>query len=366
MKDWENSINVWAAKINIGDYLPGNLIKICEFANRLCLRPELSLSAFYTVVSSLVTVGSKIDALDSTEFDQTQGIYTAICAVPSQKKSLLINEIATQPLRELQRKASDDLAKEMQKYQAELDDWEDDKNLPMPEKPVIRRYYINNASQAGFRSLLNRHGKKGWGIIVISDELARSYKNNLKSYNSGLTEDLLSYYDGHGKIELLKGDYDECLVSILGGIQPQVAAAYNNGTDDNGQWSRVNFINQPKSPFIIPDNPQGKLDITPLLTGFYEKISNLPKLKLRFTSEAEKYFALLNNDCEINRNQARTEALEAQWKKMPGKIARFSFLIHVVEQVSQGSSVAIFVNLDTLKKAATLAYFYFGEAQSLY
>ena len=30
MKDWENSINVWAAKINIGDYLPGNLIKIFE------------------------------------------------------------------------------------------------------------------------------------------------------------------------------------------------------------------------------------------------------------------------------------------------------------------------------------------------
>ncbi|MFM6397475.1 DUF3987 domain-containing protein, partial [Planktothrix sp.] len=145
--------------LNLSEYLPGNLVKIEEFANRLCLRPELSLSAFLTVCSSLLSVGTTIDLLvDYCQFDQKSlGMYTAICAEPSQKKSPLINKIALEPLLELQDEARKQYEQEMEDYQIELADWASDKNNPDPEpqKPIMRRFFISGGTQAGIRNVLN-------------------------------------------------------------------------------------------------------------------------------------------------------------------------------------------------------------------
>lgn len=351
--------------LNLSEYLPGNLAKISEFSTRLCLRPELGLTAFLSVISSLQNVNNDIYLLGYTDFDQPLGLFNAICAEPSQKKSPLINKIATEPLRELQREARKIHEQELIAYESLPED-----QRP-PEKPVERAYFAHTMSQAGMRNLLNAQSKKGWGILILCDELAGNFKNNKKAYNDGATEDLLSAYDAFGKREYLKdgwaGDYDRCLLSILGGIQPEVMREFNNGADSNGKWARFNYLNQPTSPFIIPDNPPAKLDIKDMLADFYRKIAALPQLNLRLSSSAEKAFTTINNKCERYRVGAKTQALAAQWGKMPGKIGRLAALIHIIHEVALNGTVqSLVVEKPILDKAVKLARFYLGEASNLY
>jgi hypothetical protein len=354
-------------------YLPGSLNKITEMATRLCLRPELGLTIFYTTISSLFKVGSEIQLSDYTSYPQPMGIYSAIVAEPSQRKSPLINAIATKPLRELLKKHKEGFLEEMKQYAYDLKDFESDKsgNTPEPEKPTMRQHYINSATAAGLRDLLNGQAKNGWGLTLLADEISGWFKSQGQSYNVGLKEDCLSFYDGFGKRDALKGgmasDFEECLLSILGGIQPNVFREFNDGSDDNGSHSRFNFINQPTQPFLIPDNPPGSLDLTPMLSGFYEKISELPQLNLRLSPEAIRHFEGLNNKCEMYRVNAKSQALAALWGKMPGKIGRFTALIHVVEQLAKGNSVIDpIVGMGALNKAAKLCKFYYKEAENLY
>ncbi len=361
--------------LNLSEYLPDNLSKISEFASRLCLRPELGLSAFLTVCSSLLAVGSKIDLLmEYCQFDQKSlGMYTAICAEPSQKKSPLINKIALEPLLELQDEARKQYEQEMADYQTELADWTSDKNNPDPEpqKPIMRRFFISGGTQAGIRNVLNTHSKNGWGLLVLTDELAASYKNNSKTYNAGLLEDFLSFYDGYGKFEALnegfKGDFSKCLVAMLGGIQPGVISNYMNGSDGNGHWSRVSVVNQPISPFIVPDKPMASLDIKPMLVDFYRKLSQLPQLHFTLDAKAKAGFITINNKCEQYRVTAKTQALASLWGKMPGKIGRFAALLHIIDQVWQyGTVQSLVVGKATLDRAVKLAKFYYRESYSLY
>lgn len=360
--------------LDTSKYLPKNLNKITELATRLCLRPELALTIFYTAISSLVRVGTRIDLSDFTNFDQPTGLYSAIVAEPSQRKSPLINAIATKPLRELLKKSKDIYAEEMKHYGMDCKEFESDKfgNTPEPIEPVMRQFYVNcGTTGAGMRDLINEQAKKSYGVTLLADEISGWFRSQSQSYNVGLKEDFLSYYDGFGKRAALKGglasDFDECLVSVLGGIQPNVFKEFNDGSDDSGSHARFNFVNQPTQPFIIPDDPQGNLDLLPLLSGFYEKISELPQLELRLSPDAKKQFHSLNNKCELYRVNAKSQALAALWGKMPGKIGRFAALIHVVECVASGQEIIDpIVGVGTLTKAATLAKFYYKEAENLY
>ncbi|MCF3623179.1 DUF3987 domain-containing protein [Planktothrix agardhii] len=359
--------------IDTSKYLPGNLNKISDFAARFCLRPELGLTIFYTTISSLLKVGSKIRLSDYTDFDQPTGIYSAIVAEPSQRKSPLINAIATKPLRELLKKSKDIYAEEMKYYAMDFKEFENDKsgNTPEPIEPTMRQFFVNCGTGAGMRDLINEQAKKSYGITLLADEISGWFKSQSQSYNIGLKEDFLSYYDGFGKRDALKGglasDFEECLVSVLGGIQPNVFKEFNDGSDDNGSHARFNFINQPTQPFIIPDDPQGELVLLPLLSGFYEKISELPQLELRLSPDAKKQFHSLNNKCELYRVNAKSQALAALWGKMPGKIGRFAALIHIVECVASGQeNIDPIVGVGTLTKAANLAKFYYKEAENLY
>jgi hypothetical protein len=184
-------------------------------------------------------------------------------------------------------------------------------------------------------------------------------------------EDDLSYYDARGTSEALKDglvtNNKKCLFSKFGGIQPGVIRDFLNGTDNNGYWSRWTFINQPVSPMFIPDDDDSSLTVQPMLTDFYDKLSQLPLLQLRLDPKAEKQFNKIQNKCELYRVNAKTPALAALWGKIRGKIGRYAALIHVIEQVAlYGTIQNSDVSLATLKKAAALAKFYFNESQSLY
>ncbi|EAW35151.1 DUF3987 domain-containing protein [Lyngbya sp. PCC 8106] len=364
------------ATIKLEDYLPGNLIKIKEIYQRLCLRPEIGLMQFISTCSGLLPVGTKIDLCDYTNFDQPMGIYFTVCAEPSQRKTPGQKIITTKPLRILQKEADDQYKEELREYKLELAEWEKNsqKNGEAPPiEPTRRIYFINSATQAGLRNLLQKQQQHG--LVMLYDEFATDFRNRSKKYNAGLTEDLLSYYDGSGKREALadgfSGDFDEVLISVQGAIQPGVVEEFLNGDNDpNGYWARLNIINQPTQPCLIPEDPSQrgpKIDLTPLLVNHYKKIASLPKLHLKLNSQAENLFVKIYNKCERFAAEAKTQSIATQWGKLSGKIGRLAALIHITEQIhSNGKVEDLEISSQTLFKATNLAYFLLNEAINLY
>jgi DNA primase len=363
------------ATMKLEDYLPGDLIKIKEIYQRLCLRPEIGLMQFFSTCSGLLPVGTKISLCDYTDFDQPMGIYFTVCAEPSQRKTPGQQMIATKPLRILQQETDEQYSKAMREYKLELAEWEKNgrKDELPPIEPTRRIFFINSATQAGLRNLLQKQQRHG--LVMIYDEFAADFRNRSKKYNAGLTEDLLSYYDGIGKREALadgfSGDFDETLISLQGSIQPGVIEEFLNGDNDpNGYWARLSIINQPNQALEIPTDPSQrgpKIDLAPLLVSHYKKVANLPKLHLKLTKIAESLMIEIMNRCDRKRVAASTQSMAAQWGKLPGKIGRFAALIHITEQIySNGKVEDLDVGSKTLLKAANLAYFLLSETTNLY
>ena len=365
------------SELNLVDYLPGELFKIKEVYHRLCLRPEVALMQFLTTLSGLLPVGSMINLCDYTNFDQALALFFAICAEPSQRKSPGQKQIVVKPLRILQKRADTEYKAKMENYELAMSEWKqrggEKSGEPEPKQPNRRIYYINGATQAGLRNLLNK--EQVHGLNIIYDEMAADFRNRSKKYNAGLTEDLLSYYDGLGKREALAdgfaGDFDEVLLSVQGSIQPGVVAEFLNGEDDpNGYWSRISIVNQPNQVLEIPLNPidrAAKIDISELLAAHYDKFARLTQpVNLRLSPEAENLMIQVMNKCDRRRVEAKTQGLAAQWGKLPGKIGRLAALIHLSEQLYHNSTIDPVVNRYTLKKAIKLGYFLLQEATSLY
>ncbi|MBE9144875.1 DUF3987 domain-containing protein [Planktothrix mougeotii] len=352
-------------QLDSSEYLSGNLSKITELSKRFGLRPELAISVFLSAVSGLQNVRSDIDLLDYTDFRQPLIVFNAIVAEPSQKKSPLIKKIVSEPLKVYQRELKEKYKQEMLEYESLP---EEDKPK---DKPILRQLSISGGSRAGLRDMLDKHAKHGWGVLIIADELAGNIKNKGTTYNIGLEEDELSYYEGDGKREALKDDMasteEDVLLSIIGGIQPKVFSQFNDGSDFNGRWARYNLISQPLAPMIIPKNPGARIDLTPLLAGFYKAIATLPELHLRLSPEAKEAMRRLYNTCEMRRIEAKTQAVQALWGKAPGKIGRIAGLLHIIHQVeSRGTVEDVVVSKKTLNLAAKLVRFYIGEAENLY
>lgn len=352
-------------QLDLSEYLSGNLSKITELSKRFGLRPELAVSVFLSAVSGLQNVRSDIDLLDYTDFRQPLIVFNAIVAEPSQKKSPLIKKIVSEPLKVYQRELKEKYKQEMLEYESLP---EEDKPK---DKPILRQLSISGGTRAGLRDMLDKHAKHGWGVLIIADELAGNIKNKSTTYNIGLEEDELSYYEGNGKREALKDDMasteEDVLLSIVGGIQPKVFSQFNDGSDFNGRWARYNLISQPLAPMIIPENPGARIDLTPLMAGFYKAIATLPELHLRLSPEAEEAMRRLYNTCEMRRVEAKTQSMQALWGKAPGKIGRIAGLLHIIHQVeSRGTVEDVVVSKTTLNLAAKLVRFYIGEAENLY
>jgi hypothetical protein len=357
--------------------LASPLAKYCGWLN---IRPEVALLTFLTTVSGLHHSATTCWLNRDWDFDVKPNLYTAIVAPPSQKKSPILKAIAKNPLRVLERKARDAWKKAIADYRTteqhynSLTKEQKEREFPegLPEPPPDRRkiYSFTDTTTEGLRNQIEAYPMQG--LIALPDELARLIKsaNKYRGGKGSDEEDLLSYYDGGGETVLradgLAGDFDNLLLSILGGIQPGVLQKeIKDCQDENGKWARFLFVNQPLAPSVMSTDG-GSFDLTPMLANLYERVNNLPPQDYKPEREAFAYYCSIYNEFERRRCTESHSGLSAAWGKAEGRIGKLACNLHVVHELLAGRTPSEFIPKARYEEAFAIAMFSMQQVFSLY
>ena len=370
-----------SAQIRLNSVLPLSLAQpLNQYAQWLNVKAETLLLTLLTTVSALHNSQTIGIVNRDWNFKVKPNLYGAIVAPPSQKKSPIVNTIADEPLKVLEKKARRAYKQQLKDYQQliqmyeSLDQQERLEQFPegQPPAPPDRRkvYSFTKTTGEGLREQVKAYPDQG--LLAIPDELAGLLKS-LNVYRNGRgsdEEDLLSYYDGAGERVLrasgLAGDFDTLLLGILGTIQPEVLKEFlGNCQDHNGRWSRFMFVNQPLSASKMSADG-GSFDLTPMLAELYEKVSQLPPQEYRPTNEAFAYYTQVYNELEQRRIIDPNSAMSAVWGKAEGRIGKVALNLHVIHELMAGRIPDLFIPRERYLEATQITLFFIQQIFSLY
>lgn len=364
-----------SASIDLAEILPEALAtpltRLSQWQN---LRPECYLIALLTGCSSLHANGTELILHEGMEFSVTPNIFGAIVAESSQKKSPIVKTILGKPFAALNKQARE-------RYEAEMEVWKEEckaaeKNKDSGgEKPSEPQRKIYSFTKTTGEAILRQASRQpDQGLLWNTDELPALFKsaNQYRGGKGSDLEDMLSYYDGSGGVVLraegVKDDVDTLNLGIFGGIQPGVLKKFLSADecqDNNGNWARFFFIQQPTAPSTMPDE-SGNIGVGGLLGCLYETIDRLPRTTYRLSREAFKFFQAAYNKLEKHRCNEPKQALRAAWGKTAGRIGKLALNLHVIDAVFAGVSPAPEISLQTMKKAAKLARLAIDQIEALY
>ncbi|MEB3886151.1 DUF3987 domain-containing protein [Lyngbya sp. CCY1209] len=363
--------------LEVEKFLPPALHPIFQIYRRMALRPEIALMHLITATASLLPPESRIDLLDYTNHSEPFILFTLVCAVPSQRKTPGLNQIISKPFKQLQKELNERHELEHRDWKKRQKQAEDaDKQFDEPE-PQLRLLAIHRATQAALRNLLAHNPR--WGCLLVADEFSGEMRNIQKSYNQGFAEDILSLYNGDGRIEAkaeeIASNTTHSNFNLCGNIQPEVFEEFSNGRNDaSGWWSRFSIIRQPISPMHIPETRAErenlpKLNVQETLVEFYRQLLKISEpVQLRLSEKAQDYFARVYNRADVRRVEyaEKNPAIASQWGKLPGKVGRIAGNLHIIHCLGQGQPITEEISPSTLKLAVKLAKFLINEITSVY
>jgi hypothetical protein len=372
LADLDNFLKAKGARLDIAKVLPASLASpIKLLAKQLGLRPECYLSVLLNVVSTLHRNNTWVRLWEATDFEVTPNLFTAIVADASQYKSPILKAIATKPLANLQKQAKQEHEENLRQYEADMEVWEASKAGDRPIKPARKIYYFTDSTSEGIVRQFSDRPESG--LLNLVDELAGKFKsaNQYRGGRGSDEEDLLSLYDGTGKVTLratgIKSDLEDGLnFGLLGSIQPKVLQKFLRDCEDsNGNWARFVFVNQPLA-MAEWQHDSGKIDLTALLVELYSKISRLPARTYTLSPEAKEEFRLARNRAEKLRVSDLRAGMRAYWGKVPGRIGKLAANLHVIHQLITGTTVSDVIPVVRVKEAIALCDFYAEQILSLY
>lgn len=373
----EALLNANNASLDLNQFLHPHLAKpLLHLASRLSLKPEVYLTTLLTTASSLHDPKTRIWLSKEDDFDQPAGLYSAIIAPSSQKKSPVLKAIARKPLKNLEREEMEAYKQEKEAYERAYKVWssltpEQQEDTPEPDEPPLPGIYIfSKANGEGLERQVPRQPDQG--MLWESDELAGLF-NSQNAYRGGRgsdRQDILSYYDGTGgktlRADGVKSAFDEILLSIIGGVQPKVIEKLLADCEDSdGNWARFLFVNQPAvAGRLHPDG--GKVDLTELLTNIYRKIRNLPEKEYELSPEAFKLFQTAYDRYEQNRVHDPLIGMQAVWGKCEGRAGRLALNLHVLNSLANGETPSTVIDAQTMKRAIALTDYYAMQVKAMY
>lgn len=380
LKELDQILNATKSRLDLNSVIPDSLAKpINLLASTLNLRPECYLTTMLSVTSSLFKTGTKVRLLDCTDFEVVPNLFGAIVAVPSQYKSPIIKAIASKPLNQLQKNADLEFERVWKDYEEQMAEYEslseeEQKERSKPKAPPNRKRVVKYKKATSEAVREQYAAYPNCGLLNLVDELKGAF-SSFNQYRKGKgsdEEDLLELYDGTGET-VLRVDAKKCadlpddlIFAVMGGIQPKVLQGLlQDCTDDNGKWARFNFVVQPMAASQINDD-SGKVDLTSMLAGLYEKIDHLPAITYSLTPEAKKCFLKARNHAELKRVEDPRPGMQAVWGKVAGKLGKFALNLHVIEELMRGREPSLEIPLERMKAAVELAKFYVDQVESLY
>ena len=198
------------------------------------------ITAFLSVIASLVNPNTKLALINSSKFYAHPIFYSAIVGESGSAKSPTMN-IFTDPLtKHMQGKAE----KAYQQLITEYEVIKADKSIEnKPPKPEATEYYVTDTTSECIAQII--HNQPNKGFLMLFDELSGLIKQN-NAYRGGKGADqekILSGRDGTGwKVNRKSGDRysnSRSTYSILGAITPDILRQQmGHCQDESGYWAR--------------------------------------------------------------------------------------------------------------------------------
>jgi len=368
-------LNSKKSQINIAEIIPvGLAAPIDKLAKMLNLKPECYLTTLLTQVSSLFKVGSEIKLRNDTNYRVTPNYFAGIVAESSQKKSPIMREIIDRPMQPLRERARKEFEKAQEAYEKELADWRtakgEDKGVA-PKPPRQKLYSFSKTTGEGILYQVAEHPDQA--LMYRCDELAGLFKsaNQYRGGKGSDDEDLLEFWNGTGSTVLrasgVKADLDGLLLSVFGTIQPDVLASLlKDCSDSNGKFARFDFVIQPLAASKLSLDDSGSFDLTPMLSGLYQKIDALPALKLELEPDAKRYFTEFYNKAEDKRVAEPMQGKRAMIGKAPEKVGKLAGVLHALNCTFNDQPVTPRIPKSIVKAAVKFVIFTANQIDVLY
>lgn len=361
------------SSLALADIVPGAIAApLARLAQMMNLREEVYLVSLLTTIGSLAQNGTTLLLHKGLGFEVAPNLYSAVVAVASQRKSPVISQIATKPLKILEKEAK-------QAYKRALEAWQERKAEAKANEETFNElepspeiYFFTKASGEAILQQANRCRNRG--LLNLSDELAGVFKskNQYRGGRGSDGEDMLSYYDAAGgktlRVDGVRNDVDSLNYGILGGIQPRVLADFlGNCEDSNGNWARFIFVNQPIAAATWPEGDFDNWEITTMLADYYRAIAWFDPAQYRLSQEAEARFGQLYNELEQRRVSESNPALQAVIGKSAGRIGKVALGLHLLESAAAGMAVpSLEISVATVNKAAIVAELAIEQIRAIY
>lgn len=377
--------------IPLEQVLPSKLAgMICKQAALLNMRPELFLTVLLTGLSSLHHTETKACLHAHAKFEVSPNIYSCIVAESSNKKTPIINMMAVNPLKGLQkeenarhRQAEIEYPLQLARYEANKKDstpGQPVKDFPegKPKEPCLRLYWTDNATNEGIFAHAEAHPTRGQ--FYVKDEFAGLFKalGQYKGGGGSDEEEFISWYDSQASSRIRAGKVsfvDSLSLSSTGGTQPAVLQKLlGNQKDSNGKWARIMFVNQPTmASRLDPYNEKDIVinDIAHELNWLYRAFDAQSRFAKNYRLSPAALVAFCNayNEFEQKRQEAADagSSMAQVYGKSEGRIGKLVITLHVLKHVYTGSSfIPDVVEREEIDNAILLARFYIRQVDGLY
>lgn len=290
---------------------------------------------------------------------------------PAQKAAL-------SPLLALHAKNQEDYQLARKEYEAALQRYKKSGRSPdgdpgdEPEAPVRpRSYVVSKSTIEGLAAEQSNQPEDG--LLLYRDELS-GLVGGLGQYKSGKGDDrqMLLELDNGAPIDVTNKNQDKVYckassISITGTIQPAVIARLmGDFNDEDGFWSRQNFIMSDTNR--LPAKPTQDIppDYTEWLSGIYKRVSNFTPRKygvdkLAFNELYVKYWEALS----IRILEAPRSVFGGLYSKARNKVGRAALILHLMNAAIERIEPAATVDYATMSAAVDIVNMSLNQAHQL-
>jgi hypothetical protein len=369
----ENLLKIGKYQLQLQEYLHPSVAQPLErVAKWIGATPAAMLTTLYSVIGSLLQVGTRLELIKATEFYALAVVFGGLVCESGGAKTP-VQKTVLNPLFALQDEAEIEYKERLEEYQQELANWKKSKNNdePAPEQPVPREYYTTDATSeaiALIQSQQPNHGFLGW-----FDELPALFKSQ-GQYKNGRGADgekILSGRDGTGfKVNRASGKrlvVSQSAYSITGALQPSILRQMmGDFTDANGQWARFLWTVMQVQPAPYPDDAI-PFDVSGLLKGIYRRISLLEPQTYKLSPNAQKLYRNWYNELDQLKMSESRQGLRAVYSKMKGDTGVLALLLHCFNGcVNEGSIPELEISEQTMVAAIKLAKYHIGQVKLIH
>ncbi len=336
--------------------LPQRLVNLWKELTRSLGVPEEAVATLGLGVLGGV-IGRRVVVSPKYGWEEHLALWTVFVKPPGWGSTPLLEALMA-PIHKKQKQAWDE-------YERALEEWKNTQAEERGPKPRLTSFYLQDATVEKIVVVLS---KAPLGLILEADELSGFLRGlgQYKAHRGSDLEHMLSIFSGHPvKADRIGRDsvfIDKPSLGIVGGVQPKVLTAlFTQENYDNGLVPR--FL------FFVTQTPPPPLSLVPWSEEnqnewecFIDKLTKLENVKAIFSKEAQ--LELRAFDADLNKVLPYLPDKLAVFKpKTVTYTVRLAGLIHTLEAIAKDQGPTPVVQVETIRKAISLARFYLGQAR---